>query len=309
MMSTAVASGTVFQGRYELLGVLGEGGFSVIYKGRQLTTGQLVAVKVMRPARGMSPAGARRRGARFQREMRFCARLHHPNIVRLIDSGQADDGQLYTVFELVPGQNLAEVLAEEGALDPAEARHLMLQILDALCCAHGQGLVHRDLKPDNIMVVPTGARRNALVLDFGIGASLQGAPGQEAKITSSDEILCTPAYAAPEQIRGLPPTARSDLYAWGLVFLECLTGRPVFTGGSLEQVVLRQASPEPTPIPAALAGHPLGAILRRATIMDVTQRAATADGLLRELEACDVGGLSRVELAEARALLGELAGA
>src|SRR5262249_51651043 len=200
MTFAAIASGTVFQDRYEILSVLGEGGFGVMYEARQLTTGQPVAVKVMREVLGTRAADARRRASRFKREMRFCARLHHPNIVRLIDSGQAEGERLYIVFEFVPGKNLAEVLADEGALDPSEARHLMLQVLDALSCAHGQGVVHRDLKPQNVMLVPTGARRNALVLDFGIGALVPCAPPEEADVTSSNEILCSPAYAAPEQL-------------------------------------------------------------------------------------------------------------
>lgn len=290
-----IAPGTVFQGRYEILSALGEGGFGVVYEGRQLTTGQRVAIKVMRRVPGASATDARRRASRFQREMRFCARLHHPNIVRLIDSGQGEGEELYTVFEFVPGKNLAQVIADDGALDPMEARHLMLQVLDALSCAHAQGLVHRDIKPQNVMVVPTGARRNAIVLDFGIGVLVRRAPEGEANVTSSNEILCTPAYTAPEQIRGLPPTARSDLYAWGLVFLECLTGKPVFDGGSLEQVIVAQASPDPILIPAALAGHPLGTILRHATVKEVAARAATAGELLRGLEACDVAGLRRAD--------------
>ncbi|XXX72871.1 TOMM system kinase/cyclase fusion protein [Sorangium sp. So ce134] len=304
MSPTAIAPGAVFQERYEIVSALRESGFADVYKGRQLATGQMVAIKVMRPARGGKPADVARRCARFHQETRFCAQLHHPNIVRLIDAGQTGEGTLYTIFEFVPGKNLAEVLAEEAALDPREARHLMLQVLDALGCAHGQGVVHRDLKPSNIMIVSTGARRNALVLDFGIGALIAGAEeGVDAKLTPSNEILCTPAYAAPEQLLGQPVSVRSDLYAWGLVFLECLTGQPSIAGRSLQEVLFRQASSEPIPLPAALLGHPLGTLLRRATLKNVAERAVTASGLLRELEGCDVEGLSREDLvAPARSL-------
>ncbi|WP_437964203.1 TOMM system kinase/cyclase fusion protein [Sorangium sp. So ce260] len=294
MSRAAIAPGAVFQERYQIVSALRESGFADVYKGRQLATGQMVAIKVMRPSRGGKPADVARRCARFHQETRFCAQLHHPNIVRLIDAGQTDEGTLYTIFEFVPGKNLAEVLAEETALEPREARHLMLQILDALGCAHGQNVVHRDLKPSNIMIVSTGARRNALVLDFGIGALISGAmEGVDAKLTPSNEILCTPAYAAPEQLLGQPVSVRSDLYAWGLVFLECLTGRPSIAGRSLQEVLFRQASSEPIPIPAALLGHPLGTLLRRTTLKNVSERAVTASGLLRELEGCDVEGLSR----------------
>ncbi|WP_437643981.1 TOMM system kinase/cyclase fusion protein [Sorangium sp. So ce362] len=304
MSRTAIGPGAVFQERYEIVSALRESGFADVYKGRQLATGQMVAIKVMRPTGGGKPADVARRCARFHQEARFCAQLHHPNIVRLIDAGQTDEGTLYTIFEFVPGKNLAEVLAEEIALEPREARHLMLQILDALGCAHGQNVVHRDLKPSNIMIVSTGARRNALVLDFGIGALIAGAmEGIDAKLTPSNEILCTPAYAAPEQLLGQPVSVRSDLYAWGLVFLECLTGRPSIAGRSLQEVLLRQASSEPIPIPAVLLGHPLGTLLRRATLKNVSDRVVTASSLLRALEACDVEELSREDLvAPARAL-------
>ena len=276
--------------RYEFLNQLGEGGFGTIFKARQLATGQPVALKVLRLAEDVSPEARERRVMRFQREMQMCARMHHPNIVQLIDSGQTREGAVYTVFEYAPGKNLAQVIAEEGGLEPAEARHLMLQLLDALACAHELDVVHRDLKPANIMVVPTGARRNALVVDFGIGLLADDASSPSRGITN--ESIGTPAYAAPEQLRGQAPTPRSDLYSWGLLFLECLTGRRVVEGASAAEIIFKQLSPEPIAIPDALAEHPLGALLRRVTQKDPEQRAVSAKELLRELEALDVRGLS-----------------
>ncbi|TKC96511.1 protein kinase domain-containing protein [Polyangium fumosum] len=286
----SIGAGSLFQGRYEILSKLGKGGFGTVYQARQITTNQLVAIKVMRS--GMA-GDHDRRVARFQREIRLCARLHHPNIVRLIDSGRTAEGLLYTVFEFVPGENLADLLAREGPLDPREARHLMLQVLDALSCAHAQGVVHRDIKPANIMVVPTGARRNAMVLDFGIGALVDAMAGSSPGRATSLEVLCTPEYAAPEQIEATRPTPRSDLYAWGLVFLESLTGKPVITGGSLQEVLLKQMSRMPIPLPRPLWGHPLGEILQKATVKDVRKRNVDAEGLFWKLQACDVHALRR----------------
>ncbi|WP_437980267.1 TOMM system kinase/cyclase fusion protein [Sorangium sp. So ce117] len=284
--------GAVLGDRYEILAELGEGGFGTVYKARQLATGQFVAIKVLRLGSSGAAQARERRIARFQREMQLCGQLHHPNIVRLIDSGQADEAVVYSVFEFVPGKDLAHVLAEEGPLDPREARHFMLQILDALGCAHAQGVIHRDLKPANLMVIPTGARRNLLVLDFGIGAFTEEAKRDEkTRITLTHESVGTPAYAAPEQLRGQPPTPRSDLYAWGLVFLECLTGKRVIAGDTAAEVTFNQLSADPAPIPAAILDHPLGEILQRATAKDAAARNVTADGLLRDLEACDVSGL------------------
>jgi TOMM system kinase/cyclase fusion protein len=284
----------MFDGRYEILAKLGEGGFGAVFKARQRATGQTVALKVMRlPERG-GAARTETRVARFLREARICAELHHPNIVHVVESGQTGDGSLFTSFAFAPGINLAELLAREGALAPAEARHLMLQVLDALACAHGLGVIHRDLKPSNIMVIPTGARRNALVLDFGIGAIIDDKQGEGlTPLTGSNDTLGTPGYGAPEQWRGVELSPRADLFAWGLVFLECLTGKRVYDAGTAAEIFYRQLGPDPVPIPAALERHSLGDILRRATLKDVSERDVTAAGLLSALEACDLRGLSR----------------
>ncbi|WP_437983925.1 TOMM system kinase/cyclase fusion protein [Sorangium sp. So ce117] len=286
----ALAPGATFDGRYEILAKLGEGGFGVVHKARQLTTGQPIALKILRLAEQGGAAQADRRTARFLRETRLCAQLHHPNIVQLVDAGQAGDGTLYAAFAFAPGDDLAALLEREGALAPSEARHLMLQALDALACAHAAGVVHRDLKPSNIMVIPTGARRNALVLDFGIGATLED--GRSTRLTGSHDALGTPGYGAPEQWRGAEASPRADLFSWGLVFLECLTGKPAY-GGTEAEIFYRLLGPDPVPIPAALEHHPLGDLLARALRKDEGARDVTARGLFEALEACNLRGLSR----------------
>ncbi|MBI3785953.1 MAG: serine/threonine protein kinase, partial [Deltaproteobacteria bacterium] len=138
--------GEEFAERYELLGDLGSGSFGRVIKARQRTTGQLVAIKILRLAplrRGSEGSG---RVERFRRELRLCSELSHPNIVRLIDSGTATDGSLYAVLEFVPGMTLRDVLDAEQKLSVRETMHLMTQVLDALSCAHTRGVVHRDLK-------------------------------------------------------------------------------------------------------------------------------------------------------------------
>jgi TOMM system kinase/cyclase fusion protein len=282
------APGDLFEGRYEILAALGEGGFGTVHKARQLTTGQAVALKLMRPPERGGAGQIERRTARFLREARLCAQLHHPNIVRLVDAGRAADGSLYTVFAFAPGDNLAELLAREGALAPREARHLMLQVLDALACAHAGGVIHRDLKPSNIVVIPTGARRNALVLDFGVGVMLEGGQVEGAqRLTGSDDALGTPGYGAPEQLRGVDPSPGADLFSWGLVFLECLTGGPVY-GGTAAEIFYQLLGPDPVPLPAALERHSLGAIVRRALHKEVAAREASARALFDALDACDL---------------------
>jgi tetratricopeptide (TPR) repeat protein/tRNA A-37 threonylcarbamoyl transferase component Bud32 len=279
--------------RYAVGEALRSGGFARVFRALQRTTGQEVAIKLVRPPSGDSETALEDTIQRFRREMRLCAELHHPNIVPLIDSGETADGQLYAVFGFVPGWNLGDLLATEGALDPVEALHFMTQIIDALSCAHARGIVHRDVKPGNIMISATGARRNALLLDFGIGTLVTaGRPPDFRQLTRSGEYLGTPCYSAPEQLRGEPPTARSDLYAWGLIFLECLTGEPVMGAATYHEIVHRQLSPEPVPIPTALQGHELGRILRSVVEKDVERRSASAAEILAAVQRC-----ARLELA------------
>jgi TOMM system kinase/cyclase fusion protein len=273
---------------------LGAGGFGVVYRAEQLTTGQQVAIKVVRLVGTQDARALERRIARLEREMRLCAQLHHPNIVGVIDSGRSGDGGIYSVFEFVPGRNLEQVLEAEGPLDPLEIRHLMTEVLDALTCAHGQGVIHRDLKPSNIMVTSTGARRNALVLDFGIGALTDSAQGVDySKITATNEVLGTIAYASPEQLLSKPTTAASDLYSWGLVFLECLTGEPAVKGTSLMDILLKQISEGPVTIPPALEQHSLGKLLAAVTAKNPDRRPSSTTEVLQMLEACDFSDLRR----------------
>ncbi|WP_437958415.1 protein kinase [Sorangium sp. So ce119] len=293
-----LAPRTVFQDRYEILSLLRESRLAVVYEGRLLASGQPIVLKLLRLSRDGTPeALARRRRARFLQEMRRCARLDHPGIVRPIDAGQADEGQLYAVFERVPGQSLAELLSARGALEPPEARLLLRQVLDALGFAHRHGVVHGDLRPAQVLVTPSGAQRSALVLGFGFSAvaAVARADQEEAPV-SGRELVGSQAYLAPEQRRGFPPTARSDLYAWGLVFLECLTGRRAGRGGPPEGAALQRDGREPVRMPRVLLEHPLGTLLRRATVEGIAARDVTADGLVGEVDACDVGGLRREDL-------------
>ena len=282
----SIRVGTVFAGRYEIVSKLGEGGFGQVFRARQLATQHEVAIKVLRGLHATNPAHI----ARFQREMQLCAQLYHPHIVRLIDSGRVEPELLYTVFEYVPGRTLTDVLASEGMLSAWEATQLMLQVLDALACAHNRGVIHRDLKPQNIMVTSTGVRRNSLVLDFGLGTLPSENQEDLAKITKTQEVLGTPTYAAPEQLRGEQVTARADLYSWGLIFLECLTGQRAVDGPTLQAVIFKQLGGDPIAIPSWLEHHRLGRLLRKVTNKNPQLRDITAQQLMRELDACAAEG-------------------
>lgn len=268
--------------RYAVEEQIGRGGHGRVYRAIQKSTGQAVALKILAPGRRSPKAWAR-----FTREARLCAALHHPHIVRLIDAHHRGE-QSWLAFEWVPGQSLSATLRAEGRLEPGEAVRLMSQILDALSAAHTLGVVHRDIKPSNIMLTRTGARRNALVLDFGIGTRADGRETLAMEpLTATGEIIGTPAYAAPEQLRGEPATARTDLYAWALTFFECLTGARVITADTLPYVLVQQLSSIPIEPPPSVRGHRLGPILTRAVEKDPARRAVTAESLLRALDALD----------------------
>ena len=164
------------------------------------------------------------KGRAFRREMELIARLKHPHIVRLIDSGTVGDS-IYTVLEYVKGETLFDRLQQLGTFDAVEAGRVMFQALEALANAHAEGVIHRDFKPQNVMLVPGAYKTSAMVLDFGVAGILKEARGTDyISLTAETEIHGTPTYMAPEQLRRAPLTPQSDIYSWGLVFYRALAG-------------------------------------------------------------------------------------
>ncbi len=268
---------------YTLFEKIGEGGFGRVFRAKQLNTGQLVAIKFMSLDSLFDAATKKRYIERFERETQLCSRLQHPNIVRLLDKGQCNE-LFYAVFEYVEGQTLKQRLAESGPLAPSAAAQIMTQVLDALSHAHEQGVIHRDIKPANIMLSKAGTKTHAKVLDFGIGTlALEARQLDHKTITLTRETLGTPAYSAPEQLRGEPPTPKTDIYVWGLVFIESLTAQPAISGSSLAAIFHKQLNQSNVPIPAALAGHPVATLLRRVLHKQADERAASAAEVYHEL--------------------------
>lgn len=274
--------------RYVLGPMLGEGGGGVVFRAECVETGQDVAVKLMHEG-DMKTAAQR---ARFRRETLLCEGLHHPNIVALLDQGEAPDGRLFAVYEFVPGRTLHDRLAVEGPLSAVDTGRLMTQVLDALAAAHRRGIVHRDLKPRNIMIAMTDDGPHAKILDFGVGALLPSAERSDGlALERTTEVLGSPQYCSPEQLRNEPPTLKSDLYAWGLVVIECLTGRAVMQGASVADILYQQLSPVDIALPPSIASHRLGSVLRRALNKNPEQRAASADELAVQFRAVHFAGL------------------
>ena len=180
----------------------------------------------------------------------------------------------------------------EGPLSAVDTGRLMTEVLDALAAAHRRGIVHRDLKPQNIVLVMADDGPHVKLLDFGIGALLPGATEIAPQAaTLAAEVLGSPSYCAPEQLRNEPPTPGSDLYAWGLVVIECLTGEVVMQGASVADILYQQLSPVDVALPPSIASQPLGSVLRHALSKHPAQRAASADELAAQFRVLNFAAL------------------
>ncbi|HET8935726.1 MAG TPA: serine/threonine-protein kinase [Polyangiales bacterium] len=211
-------TGRILGGQFRLLRVLGRGGMGHVYLAEQLEVGRHVVIKVLNSSRLLDP----NHEARFQREARALAQLSHPNIVHLYMFGRTDDGTPFLAMEYVEGRTLASVIEESGAQPERRTLEILDQVCSALVEAHRQGVVHRDLKPENVMISARhGADVRVKILDFGIAKLAHAA---EAKLTRKGEVLGTPLYMAPEQLREQTADARTDIYALGAIGFELLTG-------------------------------------------------------------------------------------
>lgn len=270
--------------KYQFKKKLGKGGFCDVFQATENATGKEVAIKMMQITESCSRISAGQRVARFRREMALFKELHHSNIVDIVESGETETGILYIVFEYIEGQTLAYLLKRHGALSVERTMAIMTQALEALTAAHKKGIIHRDLKPENIMVIQTESPERVKILDFGICTFIPGMWKNLTRLTQTQEFLDTPAYASPEQLRGEQVSVKTDLYSWGLIFLECLTGRSPFTSNTVAHIVQNQFSSTPVPIPLSIAQQDLGILLRWVLEKDHTRRAGSSEYVLTRLK-------------------------
>jgi len=269
-------------GRFEVRGELGRGAQSVVYLGFDPQLQREVAIKTMHFAH---PDPAQNRV--LLGEARTVGKMRHPNIVPIFDAGE-QGGDLYLVFEYVPGKNLAEFLQQSGALPPVKAIAILRPILDAIAHAHAQGIIPRDLKPSNILLDDNGTPR---VMDFGIAARVDGTPDGMERING------TPAYMAPEYVLRREAGERSDVFAAGVILFEMLSGQRAFVGNDIKAIMQRVADEDLLlPENATVDGN-LGAILQKAVARDpalrfqtATQFAEALDNYLEPEEAPVTGG-------------------
>ena len=263
--------------RYTIIRQIGAGGMATVYLAEDVKHHRNVALKVLR-----SDLAASLGADRFLREIEIAARLHHPHILPLYDSGEAD-GFLFFVMPYEDGQSLREKLAREGALPVADVVRILHDVVDALAYAHQHGVVHRDIKPDNVLL----SGRHALVADFGVAKAVSDATGAH-RMTTAGVALGTPTYMAPEQATADPHTDhRADIYAVGVVAYELLTGQPPFTGANAQALLSAHLTQAPQPItvhrPAVAAA--LDALVMKCLEKQPADRWQNAGELLFALDA------------------------
>jgi serine/threonine-protein kinase len=281
--------GRVLDEKYEVLGRLGEGGMGAVYRARRVHIGDEVAVKVLHTKYVGDPTLVER----FRREARAAAQLHHPNVVTIHDYGEArgDDGFAYIVMELVAGVSLRELLRREGRLPAARAASLMRDICAGVAAAHRREIVHRDIKPDNIIVLPPDddhERERVKVVDFGIAKLRDMA--SDSTLTQAGSMVGTPFYMSPEQCRGESLDARADVYSLGALLYEMLAGSPPFTAPTVGGVISRHLTEPPPPLPGELNAPPaMQAAVARALAKDPSARQRDAAEFAREVQAAAQG--------------------
>ena len=263
----------VLTGRYRVGQLLGRGGMAEVYEGWDERLQRPVAVKMLRPDMAANPDIR----ARFEVEARAAARLHHPNVVSVFDTGE-DSGDPFMVMELVSGESMADRV-RTGPVDPEWVCRVAGDVLAALGAAHAAGLVHRDVKPGNVLLASDG---HAKVADFGIAKSLEAVGGDP---TSTGLLLGTPAYLAPERINGEPATPRSDLYSVGVVLYEALAGVKPFVGSTPLAVASAIATVPPPPLDEVRPGLSpvLVAAIERAMAKDPADRPGSAAEMAADL--------------------------
>ncbi|HEX6106517.1 MAG TPA: protein kinase [Gemmatimonadales bacterium] len=271
--------GARFAGRYDVMEVLGSGGMGVVYRAFDREVGETVAIKALRPGLGaLDPTLLER----FKQELRLARRITHRNVVRTYDLGEVD-GLYYITMEYVHGTTVAALIREAGKLAVPATLTIGKQLCRALEVAHEEGIVHRDIKPQNLLVDPTGFLK---VMDFGIARLAEARPDGGKGLTTAGMLVGTPQYMAPEQLLGEAVDSRTDLYAAGAVLFECVTSRPVYQAASVMALLAQHMEATP-PDPSSLNPEvpaPLTRVILRALSRRPEDRWQSAAEFLHALE-------------------------
>ncbi|WP_104167536.1 protein kinase [Arthrobacter sp. SX1312] len=276
-------SGITLGGRFELTERIAIGGMGEVWKARDQILGRVVAIKILKEEYSGDPAFLNR----FRAEARHTALLNHEGIANVFDYGE-EGGSAYLVMELVPGQPLSAVIEKEQVLSPDRTLSIVGQTATALAVAHRQGLVHRDVKPGNILVMPDSRVK---ITDFGIARLADQVP-----LTATGQVMGTAQYLAPEQATGQPATGSSDIYALGVIGYELLAGRRPFSGESQIAIALAQVNDAPPPLPQSIP-RPVRALIGSMLAKDPADRPRDAESLARAVDAIRAGDIRAAEAA------------
>ena len=254
-------SNQILDARYQVLKKLGEGGMSYVYLAKEISSDAIVAIKVLSPRLASDKSSVER----LRREAGLAMRLDHPNVCRILRLGESEDGLIYLVMPFLKGELLSDREVRGGPMEMTLGVTLLKQMCAGLHHAHELQIIHRDLKPENVMLVPDddGGVERAVVMDFGLAKERRADPAI-AKLTAAGIILGTPEFMSPEQIRGKPLDARSDIYALGIVAFEMFTGKLPFQGRNAQEMMI-----------ARLRSQPIAIRTLRPDIPDAVEKALT----------------------------------
>ncbi|RAL24749.1 hypothetical protein DL240_00630 [Lujinxingia litoralis] len=284
--------GDVIDDTYEIRDILGKGGMGAVYLARQINMDRDVAMKILVASGPKFDEMVKR----FRREVMAIRNLSHPNTVRIYDFRDDPEGLLYYTMEALKGETLKELMRREGPISPRRVKHVLRQILKSLSEAHSYGIVHRDLKPANIMLVDMHGETDFVkVLDFGI-AKVFSENDDDEELTSAGIVVGTLRYMAPEQIAEKTVGPPTDLYGLGLIAIEMLSGQSVFAGTGQWNLIHQQISDDPVPIPEPILRSAIGPVLRQCVEKPYEARFATADAMLKALDALSDDALDTAPL-------------
>lgn len=278
-VSSEPVAGSIIAGKYEVLSVVGGGAMGLVYKARHTLMKRIVAVKVLRPNMALDETTV----SRFQKESEALSVLDHPNILTVFDFGLNELGQPYLVTDYLEGETLAEILNNEETLDYKRVIDLFKQVSSALSHAHKNGVVHRDMKPSNIMLVKNEENEDRVkILDFGI-AKVTDETEDSTQLTKTGEVFGSPLYMSPEQCRGKVLDARSDIYSVGCVAYRALTGVPPIVGQDLIECLYKHVNEDPAPFSEARPGNSIPFALEAVVLKCLMKDPATRYQTMAEL--------------------------
>jgi eukaryotic-like serine/threonine-protein kinase len=289
--------GRTIKGRYRIVSRLGDGGMGTVYRAEQLSLGRTVALKLLHREFARDAEFVER----FQQEARLAAGLNHPRLTTVYEFDQSEDGSLFIVMEYLEGMPLSDLIRQSGPLAIARAVGLGIQIAEGIEAAHAAGVIHRDVKPQNVMVLSGGT--DAKLMDFGIARLNDGRDGH---LTRAGTMMGTPLYMAPEQIEGRPVSERTDIYAFGVVLYEMLSGQTPFTAPTSAAILAKQLNEPPRLLRSVRADVPalLERIVMQALDKDPEYRQERIAEVVRGLRAIAASPMSAAALAPEETFVG-----